>query len=70
VNAASRVHIAIYDLRGALVKTLVDGTRSAGAWSITWNGEDDRGARVSSGVYFCRMRAGTVDETRKMVLLK
>jgi parallel beta-helix repeat protein len=70
VNAASRVHIAIYDLHGALVKTLVDGMRSAGAWSITWNGEDEHGARVASGVYFCRMRAGSFDETRKMVLLK
>ena len=52
------------------MKTLVDGVRGAGAWGVTWNGEDERGKRVASGVYFCRMRAGSFDETRKLVLLK
>jgi len=70
VSTTSRVHIAVYDASGALVKTLVDGVRGAGAWGVTWNGEDERGKRVASGVYFCRMRAGSFDETRKLVLLK
>jgi hypothetical protein len=70
LSETSRVHIAVYDAHGARVKTLVDGVRGAGSWSIGWNGEDENGARVASGVYFCRMRAGSFDETRKMVLLK
>ena len=70
VSTTSRVHIAVYDASGTLVKTLVDGVRGAGAWGVTWNGEDERGKRVASGVYFCRMRAGSFDETRKLVLLK
>jgi hypothetical protein len=67
---ATRVHIAVYSAAGVLMKTLVDGVRQAGEWNVPWNGEDERGARVSSGVYFCRMRAGAFDQTRKMVLLK
>jgi parallel beta-helix repeat protein len=70
VSATSRVYLAIYDASGALVKTLVDDVRSVGAWTVSWNGEDDRGARAASGIYFCRMRAGSFDQTRKMVLLK
>jgi parallel beta-helix repeat protein len=70
VSRASRVHLAIYDARGALVRTLVDGVRDAGAWSVGWNGEDWRGVRAASGVYFYRLRSGSFDETRKMVLLK
>lgn len=70
VSAASRVHIAVYNANGALVKTLVDGVRGAGAWGVSWSGEDERGKHVASGVYFCRMRAGSYDETRKLVLLK
>ena len=70
VSAATRVHLAIFDAHGTLVRALVDGVRGAGAWSVTWSGEDEHGRHVASGVYFCRMRAGAFDETRKMVLLK
>jgi hypothetical protein len=70
VGESTRTHLAIYDASGVLVKTLVDDIRAAGTWSVTWNGEDARGRRVASGVYFCRMRAGSFDQTRKMVLLK
>jgi len=37
---------------------------------VTWQGVTDAGLRVSSGVYFCRMKAGTTDQTMKMVLLR
>jgi hypothetical protein len=64
------VTIAIYDIRGALVRTLVHERRPTGRYTVRWNGDDDRGARVASGLYFYRMRAGSFVETRKMVLLK
>lgn len=64
------VSIAIYDVSGRLVRTLVDEHRSAGRYSAQWNGDDDAGWPVASGVYFYRMQAGPFHETRKMVLLK
>jgi hypothetical protein len=64
------VNITIYDVSGRLVRALVDEHRAAGTWSVQWNGDDDRGGRVASGVYFYQMRAGSFVETKKMVLLK
>jgi hypothetical protein len=64
------VEIAIFDVAGRRVRTLVDEHRAAGTHSTRWNGEDQHGGRVASGVYFYRMRAGAFVETRKMVLLK
>jgi hypothetical protein len=64
------VNISIYDVSGHRVRELVNEHRYAGSWSTQWNGEDDRGARAGSGVYFYRMRAGAFVETKKMVLLK
>lgn len=64
------VHISIYDVAGRFVRELVHEHRPAGVFSVQWNGDDDRGQRVASGVYFYRMRAGGFAETRKMVLLK
>ncbi len=69
-TAGADVNIAIYDAAGRLVRELVDEHRAAGRWSMQWNGEDARGQRVASGVYFYRMRAGSFVDTKKMVLLK
>ena len=50
--------------------TLVDGRKEAGVQRVTWNGDDDRGNRVASGVYFHRMTAPGFEMTKKMVLLQ
>jgi hypothetical protein len=68
--AGGHVNIAIFDVAGRRVRTLVDEQRPAGVFSVEWKGEDDRGRQVASGVYFYRMRAGEFVETKKMVLLK
>ncbi len=70
VATRSRVELRIYDVRGALVRTLVDGERAAGSYSIAWNGLNDRGNPASSGVYFYRLTAGTFSDVRKMTLVK
>jgi hypothetical protein len=52
------VHVAVYDERGRLVRTLVSGVHDAGSYSERWRGDDDRGAVVPSGEYFVRLVAG------------
>jgi hypothetical protein len=64
------VTLNIYDVAGRRIRTLVDTPQAAGTHTVTWNGTNDRGAAVSSGIYFYRLTAGGFAETRKMVLLK
>jgi len=65
-----QVRIAVYDVRGALVRSLVNDTRVPGSYVATWDGRADNGAQAASGVYFCAMSAGAYLESRRMVLLK
>ena len=64
------VRLDIFGIRGRLVRTLVDADRDVGNYTVFWDGTDRQGRKVSSGVYFYRMRAGSFAQTRKMVLLK
>lgn len=66
----SPVSVVVYDVRGARVKTLVSGSKSAGHYVAQWDGHDDRGTPVGSGIYFYRMTTGSFSAVRKMVLLK
>jgi FlgD Ig-like domain len=64
------VTLSIYDTNGHLVRTLLNEVQSYGAHEVTWDGRDDNGATMGSGVYFYRLRAGKLTESKKMVLLK
>ena len=64
------VTIAIYDLLGRRVKTLVDATRKAGVHEVEWTPGQSNRRPLSSGVYFCRMKAGSYAATRKLVLVR
>lgn len=65
------VSINIYNSIGQLVRTLVSGeTKEPGAYSVTWDGSDNRGSRVSSGAYFYTLRSGEYVSTKKSILLK
>ena len=64
------VSLKVFDIRGKLVRTLVEGERQAGSYTVFWDGADNAGREVSSGVYFYRMQAGDYLQTRKMVLVK
>jgi len=66
----SRVRIAVYDLNGRLVRVLADEVRPPGEHDAVWDGRNEKGLFVGSGVYFCRMEAGSFNETRKLVVLK
>ncbi len=67
---ASPVKIEIFNLLGQKVTTLVDGYREAGRFEVVWNGKDEAGRQVSSGIYFCRMTAGDYTGTLKMMMMK
>lgn len=64
------VELKIYDVSGRLVKTLITENRNAGAYSISWDATNDAGIRVASGMYFYRLQAGSLVQTRKMVLMQ
>jgi hypothetical protein len=64
------VTLSVYDVSGRLVRTLVDGAQSAGQHAVRWDGKNDGGWGVASGIYFCRMTAAKFVEKRKMVLLR
>ncbi len=66
----AHVRLAVYNVAGRLVRTLVDGEVDPGYHSVVWDGRDNNGVEVGSGVYFCRMEAEGFDDSTKMVLLK
>lgn len=64
------VHLKIYDINGRLVKKLFTGTKKSGSYRITWDGKNEHGIAVASGVYFCRLKMVDFQATQKMVLLR
>ena len=64
------VNIAIYDMMGRAVKTLVNGSQTAGYKSVQWGATSDRNEPVSAGLYLYTIQAGEFRQTKKMVLLK
>ena len=62
--------LAVYDVRGRLVRLLVSGLYPAGVHRVQWDGADVTGRRAASGIYFYRLAAGRTALTRKMVLVK
>jgi hypothetical protein len=64
------VNIDIFNIRGQKVKTLVNEHQDAGNHYAVWNGEDDSGSSVGSGIFFYKMRAGKFTSTKKMILMK
>ena len=68
--SACHVEVCVYNVLGRKVKTLVDEEQAAGQNSVTWNGTDQEGNKVTSGVYFYRIQAGDLTETEKMILMK
>ncbi len=70
VPVASEVNITVYDALGRAIRELVNETYAPGTHSITWDGRDNSGERVASGVYFYAVKAGTFHATRKMILLQ
>lgn len=66
----SHVNITIYNVRGQKVKTLIDNEFESGVHQEVWNGTDDKGSSVSSGIYFYKFIADSETETKRMILMK
>ena len=64
------VEIAIFDIKGREIRSLVNAHNQAGQHQVVWDGRNDRGTSVPSGMYFYKITAGEFSETRKMTLLK
>jgi flagellar hook assembly protein FlgD len=62
--------VDIFNLLGQRIITLVDGHQNAGVKSVIWDGKDNAGKAVSSGVYFYKIDAGSFHESKKMIMLK
>jgi len=67
---AGEVDLRVYDVSGRLVRTLARGPREEGDHEVVWDGRDERGRDVPSGIYFLRMQAGERVETARTVLIR
>ena len=66
----TQVRLQVFDIRGRVVRTLVNTKQSAGRYAVQWDGSDDAGKPVSSGVYFYRLQTAQFSQTHKMMMLK
>jgi len=68
-RAGTRAAIGVFDVKGRLVRRLIDRGHDAGRHSIMWDGADDRGRPVPSGIYFLRIEIGDhFKQAKKMIL--
>lgn len=66
----SAVTLRVYNVLGQGVRTLVDEEQAPGYYSVVWDGRGGKGEEVSSGIYFCRMKAPGFEQVRRLVLIK
>lgn len=70
VHQSCDVRLEIYDPAGRRVATLLEGRQGPGRHSVTWTGRTDTGAEAQSGVYFCRLEAGAVQQTLRLLITR
>ena len=65
-----QVNISVYNLEGRIVKTLVNQVMNAGSHEISWNGTNEIGAKVSTGMYIYQLKTNSTMLTRRMTFIK
>ena len=70
VHSPVRTSLVIYNILGQKVRTLVNGEKLPGNYQVVWEGKDQKGNEVSSGIYFYQLKAGNYKEIKKMSLLR
>jgi hypothetical protein len=66
----SHISLEIYNIRGERVRQLVNLTQNPGLHKVTWDGKDEKGRKVASGIYFTRLVAGRNSQTIKLTLMR
>jgi flagellar hook assembly protein FlgD len=66
----SSVELTVYNTVGQPIRTLVNSNQSAGTYQLQWDGKNDKGVNVSTGLYFYRIKAGSFVQMKKMMLIK
>jgi hypothetical protein len=64
------VKLMVFNVLGQKIKTLVNGEMKAGSYNATWNGKDESGVNVASGIYFYKLESQSFNSTKKMILMK
>ena len=70
VAAPSQVSLSVFDLKGRKIRILIQEMQSAGMYEVAWDGRDDRGQQVASGVYFGHIIIGEYQSVQKMLMVK
>ncbi len=70
LSTSGDVELAVYDITGRRVRTLIQGFQRAGKHLVAWDGRDDRGFAAASGIYLCRLTADRKATSRRMVLMR
>jgi hypothetical protein len=70
LDGPTELTLRVYNLKGQLVRELVSGSRTAGDYSIVWDGTDSQGRQVASGVYHLRMKVGGIEHVKSMIMIK
>ena len=64
------VILEVFNVKGEKIATLINSRVSTGSYTVTWNGKDNFGRSVPSGIYLCRIQVGSYQHTIRMLLLK
>ncbi len=70
IGTPGKVQLRVFDVSGRVIRTLVDETKAAGAFSVIWDGKNDGGERVASGVFFYQLNAPGSEMNKKIVILQ
>jgi len=70
VKTKGKVNLTVYNILGRKVRTLVNQVQNLNRYEVIWDGRDDSGKELSTGIYFCRFKAGDFEELKKMCFLK
>jgi len=70
IERESAVTLVVYDMAGREIKRVAEGQKPTGSYTAVWNGSDERGFQVPSGVYLVRLQAGSDVQTKKMILTR